>query len=103
MGRCCWPVAWVSSRNSRWPACGFANGGDLGQIGLRFLQRSDQLVDLQAADSAVVGVRLTGGEGRHLRWGVANLASEDGSTAGLQLPLRSGESVLELVPLVTAP
>lgn len=77
--------------------------GDLGQIGLRFLQRSDQLVDLQAADSAVVGVRLTGGEGRHLRWGVANLASEDGSTAGLQLPLRSGESVLELVPLVTAP
>ncbi|MFM7642551.1 MAG: DNA topoisomerase (ATP-hydrolyzing) subunit A [Cyanobium sp.] len=77
--------------------------GDLGQIGLRFLQRSDQLVDLQAADSAVVGVRLAGGEGRHLRWGVANLASEDGSTAGLQLPLRSGESVLELVPLVTAP
>ncbi|MFN5465014.1 MAG: DNA topoisomerase (ATP-hydrolyzing) subunit A [Cyanobacteriota bacterium] len=77
--------------------------GDLGQIGLRFLQRSDQLVDLQAADGAVVGVRLTGGEGRHLRWGVANLAIEDGSTAGLQLPLRTGESVLELVPLVTAP
>jgi DNA gyrase subunit A len=76
--------------------------GDLGQIGLRFLQRADQLVDLQAAEGPVVGVRLSGGEGRHLRWSVADLASEDGNASGLQLPLRSKENVLELVPLVTA-
>ena len=76
--------------------------GDLGQIGLRFLQRADQLVDLQAAEAPVVGVRLSGGEGRHLRWSVADLASEDGNASGLQLPLQSKENVLELVPLVTA-
>jgi DNA gyrase subunit A len=76
--------------------------GDLGQIGLRFLQRADQLVDLQGAESAVVGVRLSGGEGRHLRWGVSDLANEDGNSAGMQLPLRPGETVLGMVPLVTA-
>lgn len=76
--------------------------GDLGQIGLRFLQRADQLVDLQPADRPVVGVRLSSGEGRHLRWSVADLASEDGNASGLQLPLQSKENVLELVPLVTA-
>jgi DNA gyrase subunit A len=76
--------------------------GDLGQIGLRFLQRADQLVDLQAAECPVVGVRLSGGEGRHLRWSVADLASEDGNASGFQLPLQSKETVLELVPLVTA-
>ena len=74
--------------------------GDLGQIGLRFLQRSDQLVDLKGANNALVGVRLEGSEGRHLRWGVNALASEDTSTSGLLLPLRPGEEVLELVPLV---
>jgi DNA gyrase subunit A len=74
--------------------------GDLGQIGLRFLQRSDQLVDLKGANNALVGVRLEGSEGRHLRWSVNALASEDTSTSGLLLPLRPGEEVLELVPLV---
>jgi DNA gyrase subunit A len=74
--------------------------GDLGQIGLRFLQRSDQLVDLQGADTPLVGVRLEEGEGRHLRWSVGELASEDSTASGLQLPLRPGEQVRELVPLV---
>ncbi|MFM7465108.1 MAG: DNA topoisomerase (ATP-hydrolyzing) subunit A [Cyanobium sp.] len=74
--------------------------GDLGQIGLRFLQRSDQLIDLQGANSALVGVRLEGSEGRHLRWSVNALASEDTTTSGLLLPLRPGEEVRELVPLV---
>jgi len=77
--------------------------GDLGQIGLRFLQRADQLVDLRDAEGTVVGVRLSGREGRHLRWSVGDLASEDGTTTGIQLPLRSGESVVELLTLVTAP
>jgi DNA gyrase subunit A len=75
--------------------------GDLGQIGLRFLQRTDQLVDLRAAEGLVVGARLSGREGRHLRWSVTQLASEDGTTTGLQLPLRPGEEVVELLPLVT--
>jgi DNA gyrase subunit A len=77
--------------------------GDLGQIGLRFLQRADELVDLRGTETSVVGVRLRGGDGRHLRWSVASLASEDSATPGIQLPLRGGESVGELVPLVTAP
>jgi DNA gyrase subunit A len=77
--------------------------GDLGQIGLRFLQRTDQLVDLRSAEFAVVGVRLVGGEARHLRWSVADLVAEDGSASGLQLPLRAGESLRELTPLVSAP
>jgi len=74
--------------------------GDLGQIGLRFLQRSDQLVDLQGADTPLVGVRLEGSEGRHLRWSVGELASEDSTASGLQLPLRPGEQIRELVPSV---
>jgi DNA gyrase subunit A len=74
--------------------------GDLGQIGLRFLQRSDQLVDLQGADTPLVGVRLVGSEGRHLRWSVGELASEDSTASGLQLPLRPGEQIRELVPSV---
>ncbi|MFM9072615.1 MAG: topoisomerase IV, partial [Cyanobium sp.] len=77
--------------------------GDLGQIGLRFLQRTDQLVDLQAATCPLVGVTLAGGEGRHQRWSVGDLASDDTSTAGLQLPLRPGEEIRELVPLVCPP
>ena len=77
--------------------------GDLGQIGLRFLQRTDQLVDLRGTEGSVVAVRLSGREGRHLRWSLANLASEDGTTTGIQLPLRAGESVVELVPLITTP
>jgi DNA gyrase subunit A len=77
--------------------------GDLGQIGLRFLQRTDQLVDLRGAEGTMVGVRLDGREARHLRWSVTNLPGEDGSTPGTQLPLKPGESVAELVPLGTAP
>ncbi|MFM1800312.1 MAG: hypothetical protein RLZZ117_2590 [Cyanobacteriota bacterium] len=76
--------------------------GDLGQIGLRFLQRGDQLVDLREAEGGVVGVRLSGREGRHLRWSVAQLPAEDGSAPGVQLPLKSGETLVELLPLVTA-
>ncbi|MEB3335354.1 MAG: DNA topoisomerase (ATP-hydrolyzing) [Cyanobacteriota bacterium] len=77
--------------------------GDLGQIGLRFLERTDQLVDLRGAEGTLVGVRLSGREGRHLRWTLANLTSEDVTTPGIQLPLRPGERVVELVPLVSAP
>ena len=76
--------------------------GDLGQIGLRFLQRTDQLVDLRGAEGTMVGVRLDGREARHLRWSVTNLPGEDGSTPGTQLPLKPGESIAELVPLATA-
>ncbi|MFM7236492.1 MAG: DNA topoisomerase (ATP-hydrolyzing) subunit A [Cyanobium sp.] len=77
--------------------------GDLGQIGLRFLQRADQLVDLQGAEGSLVRVRLAGGDGRQLRWNVDDLPGEDSTSAGVELPLRAGESVLELAPLVMAP
>jgi DNA gyrase subunit A len=73
--------------------------GDLGQIGLRFLQREDRLVDLRGDDAAVVGVVLEAGRGS-LRLRTAEFEPEDARTAGRALPLRSGDAVGELVPLI---
>jgi DNA gyrase subunit A len=74
--------------------------GDLGQIGLRFLQRGDRLVDLQGGGTELVGVVLEGGHGS-LRLRTAELAAEDPSTPGRALALGAGGSVRELVPLLT--
>jgi DNA gyrase subunit A len=71
--------------------------GDLGQIGVRFLERGDALVDLQEDSAAVLGVVL--GEGRSLRLLSAGLPQEDSSGCGEQLALKPGDSVSELVPL----
>ena len=75
--------------------------GDLGQIGLQFLQRSDALVDLQPEAGAIVGVRLSPGDGS-LRLAAQELQAEGPSSAGLQLPLPTGQTVRELVPLISA-
>ena len=75
--------------------------GDLGQIGLQFLQRSDALVDLQPEAGPILGVRLTPGDGS-LRLTAADLLAEGPAAAGLQLQLPNGQSVRELVPLISA-
>jgi DNA gyrase subunit A len=74
--------------------------GDLGQIGLRLPDRRDRLVDLCAAGSTLIGVRLAGSEGRSLRLETADLARQDLGGDGQDLPLGSGDAVLELVPLM---
>jgi DNA gyrase subunit A len=74
--------------------------GDLGQIGLRFLQRDDQLVDLQSGEASLVGVTLAGVSGRSLRLQVDQLSPEDAAGSGTALILKPGDAVQELVPLL---
>jgi DNA gyrase subunit A len=74
--------------------------GDLGQIGLRFLDRSDELVDLQGPGATMMGVVLAGGNGRSLRLKVADVPLEDTSGSGLNLGLAPGQQVQELIPLL---
>jgi DNA gyrase subunit A len=73
--------------------------GDLGQIGLRFRQRGDVLVDLCEDTVPLVGLRLEGGTGRSARLSPAELPLEDGAGAGIQLPLTPTEHLQELIPL----
>jgi DNA gyrase subunit A len=73
--------------------------GDLGQIGLRFRERGDVLVDLCGDNTPLLGVGLEGGANRSGRLSPAELPLEDGSGAGIQLPLTAAERVRELVPL----
>ena len=74
--------------------------GDLGQIGLRFLDRSDELVDLQGPGPSVMGVVLAGGNSRSLRLKLAAVPLQDTSGSGLSLGLATGQQVQELVPLL---
>jgi len=77
--------------------------GAMGQIGLRFLERDDGLVDLQAGDAGVIGVTLEGPEGRNLRLSADQLPPEDCGGSGLALTLKAGDAVRELVPLLGGP
>jgi DNA gyrase subunit A len=74
--------------------------GAIGQIGLRFLDRNDALVDLQGDGAPLLAVRLEGGEGRSLRRRLDTLPIEDPSGAGLALELNPGDALRELVPLL---
>ncbi|MFZ9619657.1 MAG: DNA gyrase/topoisomerase IV subunit A [Prochlorococcaceae cyanobacterium] len=76
--------------------------GDLGQIGLQFLQRSDSLVDLVSDSAAIVGVRLAT-SASSLRLAATELPLEDGSGPGQCLPLGSKQEIAELVPLISGP
>jgi DNA gyrase subunit A len=74
--------------------------GDIGQIGLRFLEREDRLVDLQPGEGAsLVGLRLAGGDDRSLRLRPDELPLEDPQGPGQRQELRPGDAVCELVPL----
>ena len=72
--------------------------GDLGQIGMRFNQRGDQLIDLREDHSMVVAAVLS--DGRSLRLDTAELQAEDDTGSGLELGISGGEMVAELVPLL---
>ncbi|MCP9850312.1 DNA topoisomerase (ATP-hydrolyzing) subunit A [Cyanobium sp. Morenito 9A2] len=72
--------------------------GDLGQIGLRFQERSDQLVDLQGLGSGLVSVLV--GDKRHFRFNADQLETQDAPGSGEHYPLGEGERVRELVPLI---
>jgi DNA gyrase subunit A len=74
--------------------------GAMGQIGLRFLERDDALVDLQAGDAGVIGLTLEGAEGRSLRLAADQLPAEDCGGSGVALALKPGDAVRELVPLL---
>ena len=73
--------------------------GDLGQIGLRFAERNDQLADLCSGDAPLVSVLA--GE-RSLRLDPSTLALEVVSGTGEWLPLPSGATIRELLPLISA-
>ena len=73
--------------------------GDLGQIGLRFRERGDVLVDLCGDDGPLLAVRLDGGVGRSGRLSPLDLPLEDSTGEGIQLPLAANERLRELVPL----
>ena len=75
--------------------------GDLGQIGLRFEERSDSLVDLSGGDCPLLGIRLEG-SGRSLRLAGTSIPAEEGTASGQQLPLAAAERLRELVPLQLA-
>jgi DNA gyrase subunit A len=72
--------------------------GDLGQIGLRFAQRDDELADLCPANAPLVSVQAGG---ISLRLDPAGLAQGPGSDAGERLNLTSGATVTALLPLLT--
>jgi DNA gyrase subunit A len=74
--------------------------GDLGQIGLRFLERGDALVDLCQDQGGVVGVRLANADSRSLRLKADALDIQDSTGTGQLLSLAQGDSLQQLVPLI---
>jgi DNA gyrase subunit A len=72
--------------------------GDLGQIGLGFSQRDDQLSDLQEGAAKLVAIVLK--EGRSLRLATQSLEAQECSGSGETLTLKSDEEISELIPLI---
>jgi DNA gyrase subunit A len=73
--------------------------GDMGQIGLRLQQREDALIDLQAAESAVIS--LLTGKGWSGRLDLSHVPGEDSSGSGISVSLPAGQFLQELVPLIS--
>ena len=74
--------------------------GELGQIGLRFLDRSDALVDLQVCGPATLGVVLS--PTRSFRLHPATLSPQNPDEPGeLPQPLAPADRVQALVPLIS--
>jgi len=74
--------------------------GDIGQIGMRFSQRGDQLIDLREDRSAVVSAVLSDGRSS-LRLDTSELQAEDDTGSGQDLGIGGHEALTELVPLLT--
>lgn len=72
--------------------------GDLGQIGLHFSQRHDELADLCNAEAPLVAALLS--SGRTARLQPAGLESQDAGGSGVSLNLAEREELQALVPLI---
>jgi len=72
--------------------------GEIGQIGMRFSQHGDQLIDLREDNSPVVAAVLS--DGRSLRLNTAELQAGDDTGSGQPLGIGGNEAVVGLVPLV---
>ena len=70
--------------------------GDIGQIGLRFAQRGDQLVDLCNGSQPLLGVLLA--DGRSLRLDATSLNASNTEDADTSLGLGPEDQIRELVP-----
>jgi len=73
--------------------------GDLGQIGLRFAERGDRLVDLCSAETALISGVVS--ETRNVRLEPSQLEAQDPSGLGDNLGLKAGEHLQSLVPLIS--
>jgi hypothetical protein len=73
-----------------------ASRGDIGQIGLRFEQRGDQLVDLCNGSQPLLGVLLA--DGRSLRLDATSLDPDNGAGTVTNLSLGAKDQITELVP-----
>ena len=69
--------------------------GDIGQIGVRFEQRGDQLVDLCNGSQPLLGVLLA--DGRSLRLDAASLDPDSGTGTGTSLSVKAKDQITELV------
>jgi len=74
--------------------------GDLGQIGLQFLERRDQLIDLQPFLDTTIAAVVS--NNRSQRLDPSSLPAGDTAAAALALGLAAGESLRQLVTLTTA-
>ncbi|MCX5932075.1 MAG: DNA topoisomerase 4 subunit A [Cyanobacteria bacterium] len=74
--------------------------GDLGQIGLQFLERRDQLIDLQPFLDTTIAAVVS--NNRSQRLDPSSLPAGDPPAAALALGLAAGESLRQLVTLTTA-
>jgi DNA gyrase subunit A len=73
--------------------------GDIGQIGVRFEQRGDQLVDLCGGHQPLLGALLA--DGRSLRLEANNLNADEDAAGGQALGLGAKDQLLELIPLLS--
>ena len=71
--------------------------GDIGQIGVRFEQRGDQLVDLCNGNQPLIGVVLA--DGRSLRLDTNTLEADPTTGAAQGLGLGAKDQIRELVPV----
>jgi DNA gyrase subunit A len=72
--------------------------GDLGQIGLRFEQRGDHLVDLCSGLPALISGVVS--DSRSFRFVPEALEAQDPSGSGQSFGLKAGEHLQRLVPLI---
>ena len=73
--------------------------GDIGQIGVRFEQRGDQLVDLCGGHQPLLGALLA--DGRSLRLEANNVNADEDAAGGQALGLGAKDQLLELIPLLS--